>query len=198
MIDPDANKFNFGNFCKRMCLGLEQDILQYGPAEGYHYLIDVNGAGLAHLSKINLSLLKQMMFYLQKAYPKRVVGVHVIRNIKYLDRLISVFRPFMEKDLYRKLHIHDDMQSLFEYIPAEIIPSEFDGGKDESMYKMQDDFVAKLLTTKRYYEEDEEKRRIKENLRPRRRSSVFTEIFGLDGNFRRLSIDWKKIFFIVD
>lgn len=189
MIDPDHSRFNFGHFCKRMCLGLEQDILQQGPAEGYHYLIDVNGAGLAHLSKINLSLLKQMMFYLQRAYPKRVVGVHVIRNIKYLDRLISVFRPFMEKELYKKLHIHDNMKSLFEYIPADIVPMEFEGGKEESMFKLQDEFVAKLVKVKAYYEEDEEKRRIKESLRPRRRSSVFSDIFGLDGNFRRLSID---------
>lgn len=103
---------------------LEIELLTNGPPESVHYLIDAPGTKLAHLTKLNPLLLKQMIHFLQHCYPVRVGGIHVLKNFPFLDKFVAIIQPFLEVEL----HIHDSIESVYNFLPAEVIPSDFQGG----------------------------------------------------------------------
>lgn len=109
-----------------------------GLAEGYVFLIDLEGGSLAHLAQINLFELKRVMFYLTETYPIRLKAVHFI-NAPFsmlMDKVLSILRPMIPSDLSIALHVHENVDSLTKFIPLECLPKDFEGGKQKSAQEL--------------------------------------------------------------
>lgn len=55
-------------------------LMQDGIAEGHAIVVDMEGATLSHLAKVNIIALKKFMFYIQACISIIIVGVAKIKN----------------------------------------------------------------------------------------------------------------------
>lgn len=102
-------------------------------------IIDMSGFGWRHFMKSasNLSTMKKYMRYVQEAAPFKVVQNHFVNCSPTMERIIGVLKPFMKKEILESIKFHTSMDTLFEYLPKELLPNEFGGtaGKCDDHHK---------------------------------------------------------------
>uniref|UniRef100_W8C5Z9 Alpha-tocopherol transfer protein n=1 Tax=Ceratitis capitata TaxID=7213 RepID=W8C5Z9_CERCA len=107
---------------------LEDNFISNGEVQ----ICDISGYTLSHMARISFSLLRMYMTFLQEAYPVRLRSMHIINCPPFLNKMIAIVKPFIHEDVYKMIHFHTDgMESLFEYIPREMLPNEYGGNAGE-------------------------------------------------------------------
>lgn len=108
-------------------------------------IFDLKNLTLQHFTKIHLMTLKLFFTYLQVGHPIRLVQFHVINCSSLIDKLVFLVRPFINARLFKTLKIHrsGSLESLYEYVPKELLPSDY-GGTQPSMSYMKE-FYSKIL-----------------------------------------------------
>lgn len=102
-------------------------------------IIDMSGFGWRHFMKTasNLSIMKKYMRYVQEAAPFKVVQNHFVNCSPTMERFIAFLKPFMKKEILDSIKFHTSTETLFEYLPRELVPDEFGGtgGKCDEHHK---------------------------------------------------------------
>ncbi|KAG4067475.1 hypothetical protein HA402_003299 [Bradysia odoriphaga] len=102
-------------------------------------IIDMSGFGWKHFMKTasNISIMKKYMRYVQEAVPFKVVQNHFVNCSPTMERLISFMKPFMKQEILDSIKFHSSTETLFEYIPKDLLPDEFGGtaGKCDDHHK---------------------------------------------------------------
>lgn len=118
----------------------ETELLENGPADGYHLVLDITGIKMGHITRLNVSELKPSMFYLQEALPIRIVGLHFINAMSFMDKVMTLLRPFIKNELAKKLHLHESIKGLHSIAPPSYFPNDYEGGKEESFSALSGKF----------------------------------------------------------
>lgn len=133
----DASKFTYINIT-RLILALLDCRLAYCDENelinGEISLVDVKGFSFRHFTKIvpHLGIMKTYMNYVQEAAPVRIVQSHFINCSPIMNKLMSLVKPFLRKEVSDTIIFHSSLESLHEYIPKDILPVDF-GGTAESL-----------------------------------------------------------------
>lgn len=101
-------------------------------------IIDMSGFALGHLIK-SIScpiILKNFMKYIQDAAPFTMVQNHFINCSSASLKLVTFMKKFMKKEIVDTLKFHTNIESLYEFVPRELLPNEFGGtaGNLEEIY----------------------------------------------------------------
>jgi hypothetical protein len=152
LADADPDKFVFIDIVRMASASLDGRFVRFDEGEmidGDFMVFDMQGFTFKHLFKCvaNLTPLKTYMKYGQEAVPLKMIGNHFINCSLVVTKLMSLIKPFMNKEVKDSLHFHSDMESLYEKLPRELLPDEFGG----SAGKINDIFEnwLKVLMTKR-------------------------------------------------
>lgn len=102
-------------------------------------IMDMSGFGWRHFMKTasNISIQKKYMRYVQEAVPFKVIQNHFVNCSPTMERLISFMKPFMKQEILDSIKFHSTAETLFEYVPRDLLPVEFGGtaGKCEDHHK---------------------------------------------------------------
>lgn len=102
-------------------------------------IIDMSGLGWRHFMKSasNLTTMKKYMKYVQEAAPFKVVQNHFVNCTPTMERFIAFLKPFMKKEILDSIKFHTGTETLFEYVPKELLPVEYGGtaGKCDDHHK---------------------------------------------------------------
>uniref|UniRef100_A0A6P7GZ39 Alpha-tocopherol transfer protein-like n=1 Tax=Diabrotica virgifera virgifera TaxID=50390 RepID=A0A6P7GZ39_DIAVI len=71
-----------------------------GPPCGFQLVFDMQNSSLAHFLKVNPMLIKKFIYYLQDAMPIRLKHIHFIYPAFFLDKIFSLIKPMMKKELF--------------------------------------------------------------------------------------------------
>ncbi|KAG6448418.1 hypothetical protein O3G_MSEX005498 [Manduca sexta] len=166
------------------------DLWQFeeGTWPGFIIIFDLAGMKLGHLSKIDLHVMQQFLFYLQEAMLVKFKGMHFLNAPPFMDKLMMLIRQFMKKELLEVVRIHQiGSDSLDAYFPIQGLPKDA-GGQYKSYAECKEEVILKMRANKHYFEE-ENKKRLSESLRPGKPKTI-TDIFGgIEGSFKKLEID---------
>ena len=138
--DPDASKFDYVNLVKAGLMLNDARFLDYDEneeiAEGEIFIMDMKNMGWRHLWKTmgHLMTAKFYSSFLQEAMPLKIVGNHIVNPSSIMDKMFTIFKPFIKQELLNVIHIHSKMEDLYEFIPRELLPVEW-GGNDEISIK---------------------------------------------------------------
>ncbi|XP_043468151.1 alpha-tocopherol transfer protein-like [Leptopilina heterotoma] len=187
LIDYEPSHFVHPETEKAYNMMLDIWLWTEGTVKGHVILIDMHGSQMGHVSRMNPSVAKKSLLYLQDALPVRLKEIHVMNVSPIFDLMMMICRPFMKKELLDMLHLHTTKESLEEYIPLEILPNEA-GGKAGPLSKFYDDRMKLLTEFRDWFIEDEKSGRVNENLRPGKSKNA-GEVFGVEGSFKKLDID---------
>ncbi|KAF5308777.1 hypothetical protein FQR65_LT06010 [Abscondita terminalis] len=134
----------------------------------------------------DINLLKKC-FILFQIYRVRIRFI-AINIFPLLEKIYNLVKIVLSKKMQSKILIYDEKNSykLLESVPASILPEEYDG-----IVCNEDEFIAKWKKKVESYHEwfqEDEKYRSYEELR-KGESVTHSDIFGVEGSFRRMSFD---------
>ncbi|XP_046384866.1 uncharacterized protein LOC124155192 [Ischnura elegans] len=151
-------------------------------------VLDMSRASLAHAAQMSPRLVKQLMKCSQDAYPSRPKALDFVHTPPAFDAIFNLFKAFSRDKLKERIYAHgDDMKSLFKNIPQRILPQEY-GGEAGAI----DDLIRKTkkdIESFRDWYLEEAKYKSNESRRPGR-PKTYEDLFGVEGSFRQLSVDY--------
>lgn len=98
-------------------------------SEGEVQIFDMKGTTMRHISRLTISTLRAYIKFLQLAFPVRLRAIHMVNCPTYLDRIVSVVKPFISDEVFKLIRFHTvSMDSLYEFVPRQMLPEEYGGG----------------------------------------------------------------------
>lgn len=108
---------------------------------GYEFFVDLKNSRLAHLTQIDFVLNKQMLTYTADAFPFRIVAVHYINAPSHMSKIFNIVKACCSKEITDKFHIYESIDDLPSSFPREILPRDYDGGKEKSVKELNGEFI---------------------------------------------------------
>uniref|UniRef100_W8C8M2 Alpha-tocopherol transfer protein-like n=1 Tax=Ceratitis capitata TaxID=7213 RepID=W8C8M2_CERCA len=119
-------------------------------ANGEVQIFDMNGYTLKHLSKMTFSTLRVYMTFLQEALPVHLKAIHIINCPSYLDKVVSIMKPFISREVYKLIIFHtSSLESLYEHVPRSILPEEY-GGTGGKLAELKAQLLMELSRKREY------------------------------------------------
>lgn len=150
LLNNDATKIVFNDCVKTffMCCDVRFiiPVNSYSEIESGEIIVfDMKNLTFKHLTKIVISTLRLFFKYLQDAHPVRIVQLHIINCTPVINRAMMLIKPFIYAKLYNALKFHNagSYDSLYEYVPREILPPEY-GGDAQSITELKSYWVSVL------------------------------------------------------
>ncbi|XP_018393625.1 PREDICTED: alpha-tocopherol transfer protein-like [Cyphomyrmex costatus] len=187
LLDSDPSSFDWIYSFKYATMSLDIHLLMDGTTNGSIFIVDASKFSFGHVRRLNPLAMKKYMYYVQEAAPVRLKALHIINALPAMELFISLIKPFVKKELIDMIYIHSSLESLSKYIPVDALPNE-SGGKAGFMHKLAEIQVKRLGDCREWFLLDESTRRVNEALRIGK-SKTTNDLFGTEGNFRKLDID---------
>ena len=150
------------------------------------YVLDASVALMKHFIKVSPTIVKKFFICVQEAYPVKLKEVHIINATPLVDFIIRWLSPFLKEKIRKRIHVHQNLESLFEYVPRELLPEEF-GGTAGKVQTYLDPWIKALEDNLSWFNE-QENIKADESKRPGK-PTTYEDLFGVDGSFKQLSID---------
>jgi len=159
--DPVYSNYEMGPALTLLFMTLEAAFYDH-PPKGLIIVYDMKGASLMHLTRAKFGLLLPYCRYLQECLPVRGKAVHVLNTVYFIDKIMSVFKPFLTLQLKDLLYLHKsgaDMEQFSEdFIPKRCLPADY-GGDLPSIRVLHELNIKKLQEMESYFEAEELQRR---------------------------------------
>ncbi|GIY00208.1 alpha-tocopherol transfer protein-like [Caerostris darwini] len=95
---------------------------------GITSIVDLKGFSWSHFTHIPLSSIRCFISASQDCFPIRHKAIHVINNNGIFSVLFTIIKPLVHKKMRDRIFFHgDNFSSLQQYIPADVLPTEFGG-----------------------------------------------------------------------
>ncbi|KAJ3643782.1 hypothetical protein Zmor_026470 [Zophobas morio] len=184
LINTDIEVYDMLELIK-LDLAVTEVTMQYDGSIGVRYVIDFGGFTLRHLAKWNPLLLNKHVTLIEKAYSCRIMGFHCINVPDFATNILGLLKIVLRAKIYDKLKINSSLESLYEVIPKECLPSEYGGSCSNipSLLKKWDE----VFQNHRNFFVENYKNVSMEHLRTADLDK--SDSFGPDGTFKRLTID---------
>ncbi|XP_061399015.1 alpha-tocopherol transfer protein-like [Musca vetustissima] len=119
-------------------------------SEGEVQIFDMNGYTMKHVTRLSIRTLRTYLKFLQQAFPVRIKAMHMINCPSYLDKMLRVVKPFINKEVFEMIHFHTTgIETLYEHVPKDMLPDEY-GGKAGKLSDLKDEFTKTLLENRDY------------------------------------------------
>ncbi|XP_041971681.1 alpha-tocopherol transfer protein-like [Aricia agestis] len=188
ILNTDVKVFNIETWIKGFFMVM--DLVQYeeGTWPGFQIIVDFEGLGLGHITKVDVTNMRSVLYYLQEALFAKLSGLHYINAPSCIDVLLAMIRPFMKKELMKIFHVHTaPVSELGSFFPVEALPKEA-GGKYKTFEECKQDITAKIKNSNAFFEQESLKR-VTESLRPGKQKTISDIFEGVEGSFKKLDID---------
>ncbi|KAG5680466.1 hypothetical protein PVAND_009974 [Polypedilum vanderplanki] len=148
--NTDASIFNYTDLLKTALMILDTRFAEYDYdnkiADGDIMISDMQGMSFRHFLKMMraFSTATFYMKYLQESAPIKIVQAHLVNPSGVVNRMFSIMRPFMKKELLDVFHIHSNgYESLYDYVPKELLPSEYGGTSGVTIEESHRQWIAR-------------------------------------------------------
>uniref|UniRef100_A0A182PKP8 CRAL-TRIO domain-containing protein n=1 Tax=Anopheles epiroticus TaxID=199890 RepID=A0A182PKP8_9DIPT len=177
IVDPDASKFSLSALLTFALMCVDILIWEEGCNNGSILIIDMDGIHLGHLPKLGIFTLKDLLYFIQEGLPIRLKGLHLANVVPFIDRIMTMIRPFMKKELLQMLHLHTKMHTLFPYIPQHLLPLDY-GGMAESRKVLRDHLYNHTIECADHLASYDQLKRVDESKRIAKQRTM-GNLFGL-------------------
>lgn len=101
LLDFEPSHYDYNNVTKCFLMMFDEVIWKNGSTPGYVFVSDATGMSFGHMTRMNLTLMKKYMRYVQNALPLRIKACHIINTSSMMKLLFNMSKPFINKDLHQ-------------------------------------------------------------------------------------------------
>ncbi|XP_015520369.1 alpha-tocopherol transfer protein-like [Neodiprion pinetum] len=155
LADSRPSQYIFNDGIKLLAMAVDASLYSDGCSPGYIFLFDMQGVRLGHLTRLSVSSIRKFFEYIQEGLPVRLKGIHVLNAVWFMDKVLSLIRPFMKRELFDMLHLYTgDVSEVYDHIPQKCLPKDF-GGDLAMVEDLHEAHTLKLLELRDYFLEEE-------------------------------------------
>ncbi|KAJ3651834.1 hypothetical protein Zmor_017842 [Zophobas morio] len=165
IIDVTPSSLNTEAQLKMFDMTCMLHLHQYGTSDGYVVVFDMEGTSFGHLFHISPLALKKFLHYVQEGIPARLKRLHYVNIVPFMDKVLALIKPFVKKELYDTIYLHNTIDDLTKYVPLECLPKDY-GGSAETVSDLQEKIKKKVLENVDFFEW-EDKQNVDESQRPK-------------------------------
>eukprot|EP00090_Calanus_glacialis_P005758 TRINITY_DN14460_c0_g1_i1.p1 TRINITY_DN14460_c0_g1~~TRINITY_DN14460_c0_g1_i1.p1 ORF type:complete len:328 (-),score=102.47 TRINITY_DN14460_c0_g1_i1:46-993(-) len=149
---------------------------------------DMGGMTAAHALSMNPVMAKKAMTVWQDAYPARPKALHFINMPPVIESVFKMMEGFQKEKMKKRNHVHPkgDMSKMQEDLGLDILPKEY-GGTNGTVEELTS-FWMEEMEKNRDWLMEQTKFKTDEAKRPGK-PKLHSDIFGIEGSFRKLEID---------
>jgi hypothetical protein len=150
------------------------------------YIVDVGFPLAKHFFNVNPLVFKKMFVCIQEAYPVIIKQIHIVNASSFIYTAINTVKPFLGETLSKTIHVHMGVETLYDFVPKEILPEEY-GGTAGKLVDFKRQWLKKLEESRAWFKQEEsvkadETKRVQQDIN-------YNAVFGMEGSFRKLSVD---------
>ncbi|XP_013200522.1 alpha-tocopherol transfer protein-like [Amyelois transitella] len=154
---------------------------------GEQVIVDMKHVGVGTLSQWTPALAKKVISCFEKALPVRMRSNHILNTPTGFEAAYTIFKAFLGEKLKKRIYVHNqDFEAMHKIIPKSVLPVEY-GGEDGSLQELIDYWKVKVENYRDWFIK-EEKAITDESKRPGK-PKTSSELFGVEGSFRKLEVD---------
>ncbi|XP_014486406.1 PREDICTED: alpha-tocopherol transfer protein-like [Dinoponera quadriceps] len=94
----DPSHFFFNEAISTGLMIYEEYLWTRGLMKGMIWVADVTGITTGHVGRINLPILKKLIYYVQDALPIRLKGIHIINTSPIVEVIYNMVKPFISAE----------------------------------------------------------------------------------------------------
>lgn len=186
LIDYDPSHYVPIDAMKLVIMSMDLWLRTVGPNPGYIIIVDMEGSVFSHMARLSPMTAKKYLYYLQEALPIRLKAIHCMNTAPFIDVLLNLFKPFMNKGFMDLISLHSTKETLAKKIPINLLAND-QGGEAGPLKDLWEAEVRNLEEHRAWFQEDE-MRKVNETVRPGKAKNA-TDFFGVEGSFKKLDID---------
>lgn len=99
-MDSSSANYVFSDHLKAWDMAVSLALAQEGTSVGHVMIADPGKLNFGHIAKMNLSLMRKYLFFIQEAFPVRIKAVHVINTNPLAEKVVSIAKPFLKKEIF--------------------------------------------------------------------------------------------------
>ncbi|KAG5894740.1 hypothetical protein JTB14_006159 [Gonioctena quinquepunctata] len=183
MDDPNGKATDGLEYVLVAIMGIELRIRSDDFFYSNILVIDFQNFDLQTLMKFTPTV-NQKLVNLMLAINLRLKNIHLVNLPPVLDRLMILMKLVLPTKFFNKVCTHADYESLYEYIPKEYLPTNYNG-TEPSIEQIHDDWCKELENR----EEDFKKLLSAKCHDLVGRRIAHNQQFGVEGSFRKLTLD---------
>uniref|UniRef100_A0A1B6F0L5 CRAL-TRIO domain-containing protein n=1 Tax=Cuerna arida TaxID=1464854 RepID=A0A1B6F0L5_9HEMI len=181
----DSEPFDFPNLVNIFMSTVDTILWEQGICPGYAIVLNCHGFTIAHLTKCNISLIRNVIHYIQEAICLKIRAIHVINCSPIIDKIMFLIKPFLKKELLDMLFFHyGEMKDFYQVIPRDLLPEEI-GGTSGGHIDLLTKQMRARVECRQHTLIDSEKLKIDEKKRPGGKKDTYS----VAGHFRKLELD---------
>ena len=132
LTTSDASKFSYKDVSRMILATLDCRLVQCDENElinGEITLVDVSNFSFKHFTNIisNFGCVRAYLNYTQEAAPTKIAETHFVNCPSIINNLMSYLKPILKKEVRDTLMFHSSLESLYEYVPRDILPEDLGG-----------------------------------------------------------------------
>ncbi|XP_046964439.1 alpha-tocopherol transfer protein-like [Vanessa cardui] len=148
--------------------------------------LDYKDAAIVETVKaLNVVDLRQTLEVMKEGYGMRIKGLHFLSESKAIDIILSIFKQVFSAKLFERIVVHKDIDTLYDFLPKEILPEEY-GGKEKSLSELHQKYLN-ILSSKDFTDYINEMNKAKTDESLRQGDNDYC--LGVTGTFRKLNVD---------
>jgi len=187
-VDPNSMKLENSFKVSTMVTELAMVNNPQAIIKGFVIIQDMEGMGAAHAMQINPTIAKKAMTVWQDSQPIRPKAMHFLGMPTVMVSIFNMMQALQKEKMRERNHVHpkNSYEKLHEDVGTEVLPKEY-GGTNGTVAELTEHWLAEMeknrdwLIEQNKYKTDEKKRPGKPKLH--------SDIFGMEGSFRKLEID---------
>ncbi|KAG6457306.1 hypothetical protein O3G_MSEX010225 [Manduca sexta] len=174
--------------CYRHGILVSEYIKAHDYCNGFVAVIDYRLTNMVDLiAAADFIALHHFITILMEGYGMRIKGIHALTSSKAIETLLKIVKKMFGPKVSNRIHVHMNIESLYEHLPKKILPSDL-GGDQESL-----EFISgqwnEILGTKENINYMKEMSKAVSNEAYRLKEKLNGVDLGLSGTFRSLNVD---------
>lgn len=182
--DVSPERFVYALCVKWMFMSSMHTMWDKGIMNGYVIVYDATGYTMSHLLKCSLTNVRNYINYGKNASPIRVVKIVFINTSSVIKKLMTLARPFLNKDLVNMMSFHTSAEPYFGGLPPEMVPEDYNGTAPPVL-SLHRESVKSVISSREWLLE-EEKVRINE---AKKQGKSKKDTSQLEDSFTKLEFD---------
>jgi hypothetical protein len=134
LTDYDPENYNFNEIVKLVVMMFDARLtMPEYDTDGEISILDATGFSLRHFLKVvaHFATLKAILKIVQEAAPVRIIENHFINCSPIIDKVMTLAKPFINKELFDVIHFHQpNSTTLYNFVSRDELPREFGGNLD--------------------------------------------------------------------